>query len=73
MGRCVVEPGDVRELEERLMADDEETTLVIGSWAYEGSGWPRAGDKALADAAAARAREYATWRADRRHERIHRE
>jgi len=60
---------DVRELEERLMADDEETTLVIGSWAYEGSGWPRAGDKALADAAAARAREYATWRADQRNDR----
>ncbi len=60
---------DVRELEEQLMADDEETTLVIGSWAYEGSGWPRTGDKALADAAASRAREYATWRADQRNDR----
>ncbi|MFI2102925.1 replication initiator [Isoptericola sp. NPDC019693] len=60
---------DVRELEEQLMADDEEATIVIGSWAYEGSGWPRTGDKALADAAAARAREYATWRADQRNDR----
>ncbi|GCD20559.1 plasmid replication initiator protein [Cellulomonas algicola] len=57
---------DVRELEEQLMAADEETTLVIGSWSYEGTGWPRAGDKALADAAASRAREYAKWRAEQR-------
>jgi hypothetical protein len=57
---------DVRELEEQLMAADEETTLVIGAWSYEGNGWPRAGDKALADAAASRAREYATWRAEQR-------
>jgi hypothetical protein len=48
------------------MADDDETTLVVGSWTYEGTGWPRAGDKALADAAASRAREYARWRADQR-------
>jgi hypothetical protein len=57
---------DIRELEELLMADDDETTLVVGAWAYKGSGWPRAGDKALADAAASRAREYAQWRADQR-------
>jgi hypothetical protein len=58
---------DTRDLEARLMAeDDEETTLVVGSWIYEGTGWPRAGDKALADAAASRAREYARWRADQR-------
>ena len=57
---------DVRELEERLVADEDETTLVIASWAFEGSGWPRAGDKALAAAAASRAREYAQWRADQR-------
>ncbi len=57
---------DARELEERLMADAAETTLVIGSWVYDGSGWPRAGDKALADAAASRAREYARWRAEQR-------
>lgn len=60
-------PLDTRELEEQLMADDGETTLVIGAWAYDGSGWPRAGDKALADAAASRAREYAKWRAEQRH------
>lgn len=60
---------DTRELEQQLMADDEETTLVVGSWAYDGSGWPRAGDKALADAAASRAREYAKWRAEQRHAR----
>jgi hypothetical protein len=54
---------DTRELEARLMAeDDEEATLVVGAWVFEGSGWPRVGDKALADAAAARAREYAKWR-----------
>jgi hypothetical protein len=57
---------DTRELEEQLMADDVETTLVVGSWTYDGSGWPRIGDKALADAAASRAREYAKWRAEQR-------
>ncbi|NUU19506.1 replication initiation protein [Cellulomonas humilata] len=62
-------PLDTRELEQQLMADDEETTLVVGSWAYDGSGWPRAGDQALADAAASRAREYAKWRAEQRHTR----
>lgn len=63
-------PLETRELEEQLMADAEETTLVVGSWTYDGSGWPRAGDKALADAAASRAREYAKWRAEQRHARI---
>jgi hypothetical protein len=57
---------DTRDLEARLMADDDETTLVVGSWTYQATGWPRAGDKALADAAASRAREYARWRADQR-------
>ncbi len=58
---------DTRELEARLMAEDaEEATLVVGSWTFEGSGWPRAGDKALADAAASRAREYAQWRKEQR-------
>lgn len=55
-------PLDTRDLEARLLADDE-TTLVIGMWTYQGSGWTNVGDKALADAAAARAREYAQWRA----------
>ena len=57
------EPLDTRDLEARLLADDEETTLVIGSWAYQGTGWTRPGDEALALAAAARAREYDQWRA----------
>ena len=58
------QPMDTRDLEARLLADDEETTLVVGSWAYQGTGWTRPGDEALALAAAARAREYAQWRAD---------
>jgi hypothetical protein len=58
---------DVRDLEARLLAqDDDETTLVIGAWTYQGSGWPRPGDAALALAAAARAREYEQWRATQR-------
>lgn len=61
------EPIDTAELEARLMADDaEETTLVVGSWAYQGTGWTSPGDAALANAAAARAREYAQWNADHR-------
>ena len=55
---------DVPDLEQRLLADDEATTLVIGSWAYQGTGWTRDGDQALALAAAGRAREYAQWRAE---------
>ena len=59
-------PLDTAELEARLMAeDDEETTLVMGSWVYAGSGWPRVGDKTLAEAAAARAREYAQWKSSK--------
>ena len=60
------QPLDTRDLEHRLLADDEETTLVIGSWTYAGSGWTNPGDEALALAAAARAREYAQWRAAQR-------
>lgn len=52
---------DTADLEALL--DEEETTLIVGSWSFQGMGWPGPGDKALADAAAARAREYATWRA----------
>ncbi|MGH3347872.1 MAG: replication initiator [Nocardioides sp.] len=55
---------DVRDLEARLLADDEETTLVIGSWTFQGAGWTRPGDEALALAAAARAREHDQWRAE---------
>jgi len=62
------EPMDVRDLEQRLLADDEET-LVIGEWTYPGTGWTRDGAQALALAAAARAREYAQWKADQRQTR----
>ncbi|MFC7596328.1 replication initiator [Terrabacter sp. GCM10028922] len=53
---------DVRDLDD-LLDDDEETTLVVGQWSYAGSGWDTEGDAELAKAAAARAREYAQWRA----------
>ena len=60
------EPLDVADLEARLLAeDDDETTLIVGSWTYAGTGWPCPGDAELALAAAARAREYAQWRATR--------
>jgi Replication initiator protein, pSAM2 len=55
---------DLRDLEAELLADDtDEASVVIGSWAYAGSGWANAGETALATAAAARAREYARSRA----------
>ena len=55
---------DTRDLEARLLEDDEDdTTLVIGSWAYQGTGWTMPGDQALALAAAGRAREYDQWKA----------
>jgi hypothetical protein len=58
---------DTRDLEARLLAaEEDDTTLVVGQWAYGGTGWPRTGDEALAVAAAARAREYAQWKAARR-------
>lgn len=47
------------DLEALLLADDDHTTLVVGEWSYEGTGWANKGDEALALAAAARAREYA--------------
>ncbi len=56
-------PLDVRDLDDLLADDDEETTLVVGQWSYAGSGWETDGDAELARAAAARAREYAQWRA----------
>lgn len=58
----------MRDLEARLLADDDETTLVIGAWTYHGTGWTRNGDQALALAAAGRAREYAQWKATRKHQ-----
>ena len=67
--RRVGDALDVRDLEARLLADDEDTTLVIGSWGYQGTGWTQPGDEALALAAAARAREYQQWKAERQHRR----
>ncbi|MEW1954496.1 replication initiator [Terrabacter sp. NPDC080008] len=58
---------DVRDLDDLLEADTEETTLVIGQWAYAGTGWDTDGDAELAKAAAARAREYAQERAKDKH------
>jgi len=60
------EPLDLADLEAQLLADDDETTLVIGTWQYIGTGWQTQGDVALAKAAAARAREYDQWNADDR-------
>jgi hypothetical protein len=58
-------PVDLRALEAELLADDtEQTTVVIGSWAYAGTGWANDGETALATAAASRAREYAKETAD---------
>jgi CO dehydrogenase nickel-insertion accessory protein CooC1 len=36
---------------------DDQTVLVIGEWAYAGNGWVCEGDRVLANASAARARE----------------
>jgi uncharacterized Zn-finger protein len=46
-----------RELVESRDHTDEETTLVVGSWTYAGSGWRTTADALLATSAAARARE----------------
>ncbi|GAA3608368.1 plasmid replication initiator protein [Marihabitans asiaticum] len=59
------QPLDTRDLEARLLADDaEETTQVIGSWSYVGTGWRDNAEEALAIAAATRAREYDQWKAE---------
>jgi hypothetical protein len=56
-------PLDLAALEADLLAhQDTETTLVVGHWSYLGSGWATEGERVLATAAAARAREYAQWR-----------
>lgn len=57
---------DLASLEQHLLDDSEETTLVIGTWTYQGTGWKTAGDQALAVAASVRAQEYDRWRAERR-------
>ncbi|TQJ52183.1 replication initiator [Phycicoccus sp. SLBN-51] len=61
---------NLRQLEAELLSDEaDETTVVIGSWVYAGSGWANEGERALAVAAAARAREHAQERAQARRER----
>lgn len=61
------QPIDTADLERRLLADEaDETTLVIGTWTYSGQGWHTHAETGLALATAARAREYARWRADQR-------
>ena len=62
-------PVDLAAGEADLLADDDtETTLVIGNWQYVGSGWNNEGERVLAIAAAARAREYDRERAQLRKE-----
>lgn len=63
-------PIDIAALEARLLAenDDEETTLVVGSWRFQGVGWPSVGDRELAIAAAVWSRERDQHRA---HQRAH--
>ena len=56
---------DTRDLEARFLAEDDDTTLVVGSWSFAGTGWESDGDTALALAAAARAREHARAKATR--------
>jgi hypothetical protein len=60
-------PLDLASLEADLLADDDqETTLVVGQWQFLGSGWASEGERVLAVAAAARAREYAQQKAAQR-------
>lgn len=67
-------PLDLAALEADLLADDEhETTLVIGHWSYAGTGWATEGERVLAIAAAARAREYDQWKAEQRKSRSSRD
>ena len=72
--RATGRPLDLAALEADLLADDEdETTLVIGEWTYAGSGWPTEAQRVLANAAAARAREYDQWKAEHKAARPTRE
>lgn len=63
-------PIDTADLERRLLAEEfeDETTLVVGTWTYSGQGWHTRAETGLALATAARAREYASWRADQRNQ-----
>ena len=65
-------PLDLAALEADLLAeDDHDTTLVIGHWTYAGTGWRTEAERILANAAAARAREYDQWKAQQRREQWH--
>ena len=55
--RAQARPTDQLAEVEQDQAEDEDTTLVIGSWRYAGMGWLSTGDAALAMASAARARD----------------
>ena len=67
-------PVDLAALEADLLADDDaDTTLVIGHWSYAGTGWATEGQRVLANAVAARAREYDQWKAQQRRTRRTRE
>jgi hypothetical protein len=60
-------PLDLAALEADLLSDDDnDTTLVIGHWSYAGTGWRTEAQRVLANAAAARAREYDQWKAQQR-------
>jgi hypothetical protein len=60
-------PLNLAALEADLLAeDDHDTTLVIGTWTYAGTGWPTDAQTLLATAAAARAREHDQWKAAQR-------
>jgi hypothetical protein len=62
--RAAERPLDLAALEADLLADDDTaSTLVVGHWQYISSGWATEGQRVLAIAAAARAREYARWKA----------
>ena len=51
---------DLADVLDDLASDqDEQTVLVIGEWAFAGNGWLSEGDRVLANASAARAREHA--------------
>lgn len=65
--RRTAQPLDTGDLEARLLADDaEETTQVIVTWIYVGTGWRDHLEQALALAVADRAREYDLWKAEQR-------
>jgi hypothetical protein len=51
--RSTGQPAEV----DQDQVEDEDTTLIIGSWRYAGMGWLTTGDAALAMASAARARD----------------